>query len=50
MYTLTGSRTDSRGAHVVITCQACGYFEELFQDLGLDKVGKHCDRSQGRIS
>ena len=49
MYTLASSGTDSRGAQVVvITCQACGYFEEHFRDRGLDKLGKRCDRCQGR--
>ena len=51
MYTLTSSGTDSHGAHVVIiTCQACGYFEEHFRDRDLDKVGTLCDRCrrQGR--
>ena len=48
MYTLTGSGTDSHGAQVVIiTCSSCGYFEEHFQDPGLAKVGKPCDRCQG---
>ena len=49
MYTLTSSATDSRGADaVVITCQACGYFEEHFRDQGLRKVSTPCDRFQGQ--
>ncbi len=51
MYTLTGtdSGTDSHGAQVVIiTCSSCGYFEEHFQDRGLEKIGKPCDRCQGQ--
>ena len=48
MDTLTGSGTDTHGAHVVvITCQPCGYFEEHFRDRGLEKAGKACDRCQG---
>ena len=51
MYTLTSSGTDSRGAQVVIiTCSSCGYSEEHFRDQGLDKIGKPCDRYQGRLS
>ena len=51
MYTLTSSGTDNHGAHaVVITCQACGYFEEHIRHRGLQKVGKPCDRCQGRTS
>lgn len=35
MYTLTYSGTDAHGSRVVvITCQACGYFEEHFSDRG----------------
>jgi len=35
MYTLTSSGTDSHGSRVVvISCQACGYFEEHFSDRG----------------
>ena len=49
MYTLTSSATDSRGAHVVIiTCNSCGYFEQQFRDRVLDKIGKPCDRCQGK--
>ena len=49
MYTLTPSGTDFQSAQVVvITCQACGYFEEHFRDRGLQKVGTPCDRCQGR--
>ena len=45
MYTITGTGRDSRGAEVVvITCQACGYFEEHFTGRSLDKVGRRCDR------
>ena len=45
MYILTSSGRDSHGAEVVIiTCQACGYYEEHFTDRGLGKVGKACDR------
>ena len=45
MYTITGRGRDSRSAVVVvITCQACGYFEEHFTDRGLDKAGRRCDR------
>ena len=45
MYTLTSSGRDRQGAEVVIiTCQACGYFEEHFTGLGLFKVGGRCDR------
>ena len=29
---------------VIITCQACGYFEEYFTQRSLDKVEKNCDR------
>ena len=49
MSTLTSSGADPRGAKiVVITCQACGYFEEHFRDRGLRKVGRPCDWCQGR--
>jgi hypothetical protein len=45
MYTLTSSGTDSHGTDVVvITCQACGYFEEHFTQRELDTVGKKCNR------
>ena len=45
MYTITSSGRDSRGAEVVIiTCQACGYFEEHFTGRGLSKVGRRYDR------
>ena len=45
MYTVTSSGRDSHGGEVVIiTCQACGYFEEHCTDRGLSKVGKRCDR------
>ena len=45
MYAITSSGRDSHGAEVVIvTCQACGYFEEHFTDPGLSKVGKMGDR------
>ena len=45
MYTITGSGRDSRGAEVVIiTCQACGYFEEHFTGRGLSKVRRRCGR------
>ena len=45
MYTVTSSGRDSHGAEVVIiTCQACGYFEEHCTHRGLDKMGKRCDR------
>ena len=45
MYEITGTGRDSSGAEVVIiTCQACGYFEEHFTDCGLSKVGRRCDR------
>ena len=48
MYTLTSSGTDSRGAQViVITCQACGYFEEHFRHRWLQKVSQPCDRCHG---
>ena len=49
MDTLTSSGIDSHGSHVVIiTCQACGYFEEHFRDRGLEKVGNRWDRCQGQ--
>ena len=49
MYALTSSGTDSRGAQVVvITCQACGYFEEHFRHPGPQKIGQPCDRCQER--
>ena len=45
MYTVTSSGRDSRGAEVVIiTCGACGYYEEHFTDRGIFRVGKVCDR------
>ncbi len=45
MYEITSTGQDSHGADVVIiTCRACGYFEEHFARRGLDKVGKPCDR------
>ena len=43
MYTLTSSGTDSHVAHVVVTRQACGYFEEHFRYHGLEQVGNRCD-------
>ena len=49
MYALTSSGTNSHSAQVVvITCQLCGYFEEHFRHRGLQKVGRPCDRCQGR--
>ena len=49
MYGLTSSSTDSHVAHVVIiTCQACGYFEEHFQDRGLEKVSRPWNRYHGQ--
>lgn len=45
MYTITSRGRVSRGSEVVIiTCQACGYFEEHFTGRGLSKVGRRCDR------
>ena len=45
LYILTSSGWDSHRAEVVIiTCQACGYYEEHCTDRGLGKVGKACDR------
>ena len=45
MYTVTSSGRDRRGAEVVIiTCPACGYFEEYFIGRGLAKSGRRCDR------
>ena len=45
MYTVSSTGRDSHGMEVVIiTCQACGYFEEHFTGRGLSKVGKMCDR------
>ena len=45
MYTVTSSGRDRRGAEVVIiTCTACGYFEEYFIGRGLAKSGRRCDR------
>ena len=45
MYVLTSSGRDSSGTEVIIiTCQACGYFEEHSSYRGLGKVGKSCDR------
>ena len=38
MYEITSTGQDSHGADVVIiTCRACGYFEEHFARRGLDK-------------
>ena len=45
MYTLTGSGTDFRGAHVVvITCSSCGYFEEHFARQRLTNSVRKCYR------
>ena len=45
MYNLTRSARDRDSVEeVVITCSACGYFEEHFTGQGLSKVGKRCDR------
>ena len=45
LYEMTGTDRDSHGTEVVIiTCQACGYFEEHFTGRGLSKVGRRCDR------
>ena len=45
MYELTSKGRDSHGTEVVlITCQACGYYEEHFVQRGLDKVARKCDR------
>ena len=45
MYVPTSSGADSRGVLVVIiTCRACGYFEEHFAERGRAKVGGRCDR------
>ena len=45
MYELTSSRKDSCSADVVIiTCRACGYYEEHFTERGLAKAGRKCDR------
>ena len=45
MYTLTGRGRDRGDVEVVvITCSACGYFEEHFTGPGLSKVGKRCAR------
>ena len=47
MHILTGSGTYPHGAQIVlITCQACSYFEEHFRQQGLRKVGRPCDRCQ----
>ena len=45
MYTVTSSGTDSHGGDVVIiTCRACGYYEEHFAQRGPNKVGSPCGR------
>ena len=45
MYTLSSTGRDRGGAQVVlITCSACGYFEEHFTGQGQAKVGKRCER------